>query len=91
MDMFELINQAKEDLRKNTGQNVTGGAIPPEMLLNTLKLDFPPDPRIVYLDKYKDMLLTEDYEHIRKMITTFDLNQEELEQELTKYGINTSN
>lgn len=83
--MLDLLNQAKNDLKEATGQ--PAGAPSTEDLLSSLKLEFPPDERITYLDSFKDMLPTADYEYLRKMITTFDLSKEELDEELERYGI----
>lgn len=63
---------------------------PIDQLLAELREEFPPpppDPRVEHIKKYRDYLLDSDYEHLLKMVNTFDLSIDELNEELIRYGV----
>ena len=46
------------------------------------------DPRLKYVDKFKDQMLKEDYENLCRKIDMFDLRSDEVDDELRRLGIN---
>lgn len=84
MDISEMLHAVKNDSTKVLSEPVEETT---DNLLDQLTLEIPKDPRVEKLKSVKDSLLEEDYWHIHKMITTFDLSDEELNEELERYGI----
>lgn len=85
MDIQELLNQVKSSNLSSTPvhtETETTGD-----LLDQLQLEIPKDPRIERLKQHKDSLCEADYWQLHKMISTFDLSDEELTEELERYGI----
>ena len=45
------------------------------------------DPRLKYLDRFKGQLLDSDYKDITNKIVSWDLRQDEIEDELRRCGV----
>ena len=85
MDIESLLNEVK---RSTNSTPVQAEIIEEttEDLLDQLQMDIPKDPRIERLKTYQGCLPGEDYWQLHKMIQTFDLSDEELTEELERYG-----
>ena len=93
-DIKKLLEQTREEIKYGKPSivlkgNSTINNVSTQDALKLMKQEVEDNksPKIKYVDKFKDRLLTKDYKDLVRKVNMFDLREDEIDQELRLLGI----